>query len=194
MLQIKRIIFLFLLVFISACTADLSHIPNCDELNVTPLDCHSSSQLRLGRSTYYYDFNSTDYNISKAICMQPCLTCPPQMVVEMEFCFDTWERVEVEIDEVVNKLQKRSWFDNEDQYCFPDYGASIIETCDILTYEDGTTEKVNCKIYNDLVMHYRCVNASKVNVTRSVKSSNLNPFVLPSNLTTNLSSLWIIKE
>jgi hypothetical protein len=41
-----------------------------------------------------------------------------------------------------------------------DSGMSATTFCDIITYRNGTKEKVNCRSYNDLMSHYRCLNGT----------------------------------
>jgi hypothetical protein len=52
-----------------------------------------------------------------------------------------------------------------DIYCTPDWNASIHCNCDTLVFPDGHNETVNCKCYDDLVMHYRCRNLTEENIT-----------------------------
>ena len=119
---------------------------------------------------------SDNFNISKAICKQPCINCAPTMVPEIEYCFDKLEDTFVLntsffTNESQNIVPTSSFLENmgnEDMYCYPDSSLSISKKCDVIEFENGTRMEVNCWIVDDLVMYYNCINVSEANVTKGV--------------------------
>lgn len=66
--------------------------------------------------------------------------------------------------------EKLNWFnttkfDYNNIYCYPDNTKSQECKCKVLIYQNGTNKTLSCNCYNDLVMHYTCINITKENVT-----------------------------
>ena len=56
----------------------------------------------------------------------------------------------------------------EDMYCVVDPSGGNHCTCDVIVYDDGTNESVNCQCWNDLVVHYECFNISNATVFKNI--------------------------
>src|SRR5689334_19702641 len=59
--------------------------------------------------------------------------------------------------------QQQEWKEFcDDGIMVRDPGASVSRRCQLIEYPNKTEEWVNCIYYDDLTVHYRCVNATVV--------------------------------
>jgi hypothetical protein len=54
---------------------------------------------------------------------------------------------------------------SSDTYCYKDDSLGNHCQCDVLVYQDGHNETVNCWCWSDLLVHYRCINLTRENAT-----------------------------
>jgi hypothetical protein len=54
---------------------------------------------------------------------------------------------------------------HSDMYCYDNTSTPDDCTCDLLIYPDGHNESRDCWCYNDLIIHYTCINITKENIT-----------------------------
>ena len=156
------------MVFIVGCTVvDNSEIPNCDTINKTPVECLTYNEIKNRIDVWEGEDFVGDYNISKAKCKRLSYWGPSwEMFGKLEYCFDFMEDNIVTINNTVEEVKySRTSLFGDDMYCYEDRGASFVEVCDYLIYPNGTNVSVSCRYYDDLVMHFECINITQKNMT-----------------------------
>jgi len=158
-LMSKHIIIYFLIIIlflISGCKKiEIGNIPFCNDINVMGLDCYSPE---LGYSFPFHK-GTKDLNWSEGICKKWIYVGFDEHI---SVCFDTL------VKEDQDPQDSLSLFD-PNKYCYVDDSKSYHCTCDVLIFPDGHNETRNCQCYDDLVLHYTCINRSGIKIIEGVE-------------------------